>query len=154
MTATLCLVPGDLLAQECGILVHQVNARGVMGAGLAKKVRAAFPEVWEDYRSRYEAGLLHLGRVVFTPVGEELWVASLVGQESYGRQRVQTDYAALQTGLKAVRRFSRLSGLQVFVPKGLGCGLAGGDWARVSALLESTLPECVVLYLPEVGPSR
>lgn len=145
------VVGGDLLRQQTGILVHQVNARGVMGAGLARQLRGAYPAVWKDYRESFESGRLSLGTAVFSQVKEGLWVASVVGQDGYGRQGAHTDYEALRSGLRLVRRFSRLAGLPVFVPYLLGCGLAGGDWMRVSEIIGQVLPGCTVLRLPGVG---
>ena len=34
------IVDGDILDIEKGIIVHQVNCQGVMGAGLAKQIKS------------------------------------------------------------------------------------------------------------------
>ena len=47
-------VKGDLLDSNCDYICHQVNCRGVMGAGIAKQIRERFPEVYRVYNERYE----------------------------------------------------------------------------------------------------
>ena len=36
------------------VICHQVNCQGVMGAGIAKQIRARWPEVYEDYKKTIE----------------------------------------------------------------------------------------------------
>jgi len=37
---------GDVLKAETKVIAHQVNCKGVMGAGLAKQVKSKFPIVF------------------------------------------------------------------------------------------------------------
>lgn len=39
-------VNGDITKSSTGIIAHQVNCRGLMGAGVAKSIKAAFPNVY------------------------------------------------------------------------------------------------------------
>ena len=41
-------VKGDLLSSDVKIRCHQVNCRGVMGAGLALQVKQKYPEAFEQ----------------------------------------------------------------------------------------------------------
>lgn len=144
------VVAGDILEARKGIVVHQANARGIMGSGLAAGVRRIWPAAWEDYRDTHARRGLPLGSVVFTPVGEDLWVASVIGQDGYGRTGKHTDYASLRSGLEDVARLARLVALPVLVPWGIGCGLGGGDWAEVQSLVAEALAgtEASVVRLP------
>ena len=127
---------GNLLDIPTGIICQQVNCRGVMGAGLAMAIRNRWPVVYETYLRNFRAGLLGLGKVFVVRVGPALFVANLCGQDRYGRDRCYTDYAALEQCFTKLRewRDSKSPELTIFVPTGMGCGLAGGDWARVSAI--------------------
>ena len=40
----------DLLSSKERIIVHQVNCRGVMGAGIAKQIKEKWPDVYTSYR--------------------------------------------------------------------------------------------------------
>ena len=44
------VIKKDILSITEGIIGHQVNTQGVMGAGLALKIREKYPQVYEEYR--------------------------------------------------------------------------------------------------------
>lgn len=75
---------------------------------------------------------LVLGTVV--QVAPQLYVANLFGQLSFGRDKRQTNYAALGTAL--FRAMKEHPNATFRVPYGLGCGLAGGNWVTVLNLIE------------------
>lgn len=132
-----------------GIICHQVNCQGVMGSGLAKSLYTKWPKVKSDYLefvqhlkltygNSYRTALL-LGKVVYTQVEDNLTVASIFGQDSYGRNKaiVYTDYDALDVGLRSVVREARLNNIgPVTVPFQIGCGLANGNWKDVVKRIE------------------
>lgn len=43
-------VEGNILDAEEDIICHQVNCKGVMGAGLAKQIKSKYPNVYKDYK--------------------------------------------------------------------------------------------------------
>ncbi len=135
----------DILTVSEGIICHQVNTKGVMGAGLALAIKTKWPEAYEHYRSEYEAGRLNLGEVVLSAVDNPLWVAHLAAQESYG-SGVQTDYVAFRASLRHLRllRDNVLRGLDIYLPYRIGCGLAGGDWDTVLAIIKEELPDAII----------
>lgn len=67
-------------------------------------------------------------------VAPQLYVANLFGQSSFGRDKRQTNYAALGTAL--FRAMKEHPNATFRVPYGLGCGLAGGNWVTVLNLIE------------------
>lgn len=136
------------------IIVQQVNCQGVMGAGLAKQIRDRWPEVFERYHAKCEMGV-KLGDVQFVCVsGDEdrdsgtpgtVYVANLFAQDHYQPRGVcHTDYPALRKGLRACAAFERAHGHDVYIPWHLGCGLAGGDWVKVSTLVEMELRYAII----------
>ena len=135
------MVDGDILAVNRGIIVHQVNCQRVMGAGLALQIRKKYPRHYEDYTSR----IPHLGGLVITQVNSELYVIGVYGQERYGKSGRQTDYAALEKGLKAVETIAAEKRLPVYVPYGIGCGLAGGSWAVVKQIIADVISDAVIV---------
>lgn len=139
-------VSGDILtpnAEERAVIVcHQVNCKGVMGAGLALQVRRKHPGVYRLYRdkcSQIAAGIGGLGDVQFCSVLADAGyvVANIFGQDRYGKGECFTNYDALW---KAFRTIAATFPAHVIrIPYKLGCGLAGGDWSVVSAIIEETL---------------
>ena len=115
---------GDLLKQESGILVHQVNCQGKMGAGLALDISRKWPHVKTEYieyvakNGTNKRGLL--GTVLFVPVDEKgkVIVANLFGQYTYGREpNVQyTNYNAVKQGLQICVAEADKRQLQLYIP--------------------------------------
>lgn len=135
------IIEGDILAVSHGVICHQVNCKHVMGAGLAATIRKKYPRHYEDYMSR----AAHLGGLVFTQVNNDLYIVGVYGQQEYGRDKRYTDYDALEKGLIAVGTFAQSLGLPVYLPYGIGCGLAGGDWEIVKTIVDKALPDAIVI---------
>lgn len=129
-------IKGDLLESQAKVRCHQVNCRGVMGAGLAKQVKEKYPEVYEQYHALCDQfGSLLLGHTQFVVCHDGTVMANLFAQDDYGTSKVQTNLAAMDECLAQVAAFChRVNEMPAF-PKLLGCGLAGGDWGEVSGLI-------------------
>lgn len=150
------VIDKDILTVEYGVLVHSVNCQGVMGAGLAKKISNKWPTVKADYlrHCQYltmEGSKPELETWMRTEVGPNLFVASVFGQQEYGRTpgRCYTSYRALAVGFWAIHHGNQHlefahKPLPIYLPHSIGCGLAGGDWHVVSAIIEQELPDAVI----------
>lgn len=141
------VVDGDLLDVTEGLIAHQVNCRGVMGAGVARVIAKRYPEVEAMYRKaskRYAPAEL-LGECLLLPATDTLWVANVYGQLNTGRG-LQTDYTAVRTALGYLRRYADQLPSTLNVPYMMGCGLAGGDWDVYSAILDEQWPGEVVAH--------
>lgn len=146
------VVHGDILEIKTGIICHQVNAKGVMGAGLAKHIRAKFPMAYTEYRKAYIDGRLRLGFAQLVKVSKSnLYIANLCGQDRYGYGKKFTDYAALQSALSTVQywvdKWYSDYGIKlpIYIPFNMGCGLAGGKWKEVLSRIKTTTPEAVIV---------
>ena len=117
---------------EDTIICHQVNCKGVMGAGLAKQVRDKWPVVFSEYKKI--CGHDKLGDFQMVQVAPQLYVANLFGQLNFGRDKRQTNYAALTAALFGAMK--EHPGATFRVPYGLGCGLAGGNWETVLNIIK------------------
>lgn len=133
---------GDLLESEEQIIVHQVNAQGVMASGIAKAIREKYPEVYDDYKRHEQENGLELADVIITECYDGRYVFSIVGQKNYGRDGIQyTSNDALGHAFikinKAFQERFETTGvkLRFGMPK-IGCGLGGGDWKLISRILE------------------
>lgn len=133
------MVHSDLLAISSDYIAHQVNCRGVMGAGLALTLRRANPKLFDMYQKlckQYSPNDL-LGRAFLCDN-----IISIFGQLNYGRNRsvVYTDYNALQRAFNSIHTRLPLNKSIAF-PFGFGCGLANGDWNVVKQLITDCFME-------------
>lgn len=133
------VVVGDLLEASEGVLVHQVNARGKMGSGIAKQIRAKYPIVYEQYmtlcNSKTPASLV--GEVQAVDVGDGKYIINLFGQLNYGYDgKRYTSYDALYNGLKHIKDVAMKEDLTVAIPYAIGCGLGGASWKIVYSMIE------------------
>lgn len=146
------IVRGDAVAAlqrgDIDILGHQVNLRGVMGAGIAKQIKGALPSAFTLYREAIAEHALELGDVQFVQVGNGRWIVNIAGQEGIGwRVGPQTDYDALECAFGKLANLIAGTTLRVGLPYGIGCGLAGGDWSVVAQGIEEYLPQAVLYRL-------
>lgn len=151
------IVTGDLVASvQAGVILHQVNCQGVMGSGVAKALRDRYPQVWEQYKLRCSAFSDQelLGQAQLVQVSSELYVANLFGQRFYGREsRRYTSYDALDEALKTVAWMlssREMRPHQCHHPL-IGCGLGGGNWSVVKALIQQHLPNSTLWVLGDLA---
>lgn len=135
------IIDQDLLEVTHGVVAQQVNCRGAFGAGLALATRKRFPAVADAYFKKRD---WKLGDVLFVEVASDHVHALLAGQDRYGRGGRFTDYAALETALRKAQQFAEPLRLPLFLPYGIGCGLAGGEWQVVSEIIERVCPKAFV----------
>lgn len=131
----------NILDVKEGVIVHQVNCKGVMGAGLAKDIRNKWPIVFKKYKER----LWKPGDVQFVNVDTNLYVCNLAGQYHYGREKVcYTIYEAVELGLIKVNHFCVTQKLQAYIPYKMGCNLAGGDWKIMEKIINKVIPNAII----------
>lgn len=139
---------GDVLKSDERIVLHQVNCKGVMGAGIAKQIKEKYPEVYADYREFCLAnnamlrGMPLLGTIQDVDCWDGRTIVNLFAQDGYGYNNCQTNYEALKQCLQKVNDVCY--GMTVAVPYKMSCELAGGDWNIVRKMIEDTLVDCEV----------
>lgn len=127
-----------LSASKPTYICQQVNCKGVMGAGLAMQIRSQWPVVYQRYLEFcYGNNGNKLGTYQEVLVEPKLYIVNLFGQNGYGRGKRQTNYAALAAALFSFFRdcAQKNQDVTIRLPYGLGCGLAGGDWNTVLAII-------------------
>lgn len=147
----LCVVNRDIFANQCGIIVHQVNCRGVMGSGIALEIRKRFKNVFLEYQKQK----LHPGDIQIVPVKStfpKLFICNLAGQDDFGRHKTFTDYTAVAEGFKKLQKLVPVLGdpLPIFIPYKMGCGHAGGDWEKYSKIIYDIIPLSIVCQKKEI----
>lgn len=143
-------IQGNVLDEKNCVIAHCVNCQGVMGGGIAKEIKARYPDVFKTYHDLYLDGLLQLGTVsyVYLPYengdGDKV-IANACGQEYYGTDKMHVDYEAVRTCFfyinDAMKIFHRNHGITTLNFPLFGCGLAGGDWKIVSEIIEEEVSD-------------
>jgi O-acetyl-ADP-ribose deacetylase (regulator of RNase III) len=136
----------DILEIKYGIIAHQCNAKGVMGAGLALALRTKWPQVFDNYYEGLMRKKVNEGDCQLVEVGTNLMVANLIAQREYGREkhRCYTEYDLLYQSLLSLRDQAEEKKLPIFLPYLMGCGLAGGDWNVVHEMMERVVPMATI----------
>lgn len=136
-------IKGNILETKAPIIAHQVNCKGVMGAGVARAIKNKYPEVYWDYKKYSPKELGQIQPVQAGLFGEKI-VVNLFAQEGYGKDKRYTDYEALKACFLKLKEYTE----EVFtkkptiaMPYGIGCGLAGGDWEKVYPMIEEVFAE-------------
>lgn len=151
-------IKGDLLSSDCDYICHQVNCRGVMGAGIARQIRDRWPSVFISYRAycsmhdmKPDLLLGNIWGVQVTTNWHNHWIINMFAQDDFGYTGSRyTSYDAFAKCLEAMRdRLPRDK--TIGFPKNIGCGLGGGDWRIISALIESILGEDFNVYIYELN---
>ncbi len=133
---------GDLFSTDIELILHGCNSKGVMGSGVAKIVREMHPTAYEQYTVWCSKGF-RLGQYLAVPSNSKV-IINAVTQQNYGK-------AAEQLGPNAIRYVSydavaeimhalnkAYTGSTIAMPT-IGAALGGGDWAVISAIIESEL---------------
>lgn len=138
-------VDGDILSGLDGthdiFICQQVNCKGVMGAGLAKQIRAKWPVVFTKYKHACDecTPMELFANYQVVNVGEKTYVANIFGQLNYGTDKRHTSYYAISTVFynMFVNCLETGNHNAIFrIPYGFGCGLGGGDWGVVRSIIE------------------
>lgn len=130
----------DIFESNASIIAHQVNCKGIMGAGLAAEIAKRYPKVEREYKyfcaPVYPSSDL-LGTCQIVGIGNKRYIANLFGQDAYGTYKVQTRYDALEEAMKRLLEDATNLGVNsIAFPYGMGCGLAGGNWTVVDHLIQ------------------
>lgn len=144
------IVNGDMLSSPgLDLIVNPVNTRGVMGAGLARKVKATYPMAFAEYRRYCRIGRLGPGDVLLT-TGERL----IAHAATKGDWRLPSSYAIVEECLITLDQLLNCLAVKTVGVPALGCGLGGLDWREVCDMMHSILDQPdkdIWLYKPRSG---
>ncbi len=140
---------GNLLDTPDMFIAHGCNAQGVMGSGVALAVKEKYHKAFQDYRNIYlyedmRTGLA-LGRVIASVQEDDKIILNCITQRYYGREQGKRycSYDAIDIAMTSIAeqmdwkvKFPGEAGLSM--PK-IGCGLGGGHWPVVEAIINHRL---------------
>lgn len=145
------IIDGDLMDIKEGIIIHQVNNKHVMGSGIAKAIRAAYPQHYTQYMNDKE---LKLGSVVATLVTKSpiFGVVGFVSQDGFGRDgKIYTKEDAFTRCLLTVKAMhDKNPKIEYYMPMGIGCGLGGGNWDSIYKIISTHCPFIIIVKKSDV----
>jgi O-acetyl-ADP-ribose deacetylase (regulator of RNase III) len=144
-------VLGDLFTSPADVLVNTVNTVGVMGKGIAKDFKKAFPEMFREYQDLCERGELQIGSLHYWRGPSKSVLNFPTKRHWRGRSRLDDIERGLQT---FVSRYDEYSINSIAFPQ-LGCGNGDLDWEnQVRPLMEQylrVLPIEIFLHHYDLG---
>lgn len=139
-------IQGDVLSPETGIIVHGCNCVGVMGAGVALAVKLKYPNAYLAYMDHFYKGG-KLGEISYIEVAPFKIIVNALTQNKLGRNNEQyVSYPAIESCFNHVLDLANIIEqkhnkiLDICFPL-IGCGLGGGEWARVSEIIDRVIPD-------------
>lgn len=138
-------------------IVHVCNDVGAWGAGFTRSLDALSPKPRASYKDAIQQTKpKSLGAMSLAKVDPTLFVANMIAQHGLPSRarRVVIDYAALEKCLAALAKVAADWGVTTHMPR-IGCGLSGGDWHTVEAIIERTLcASGVPVYVYDLPSSK
>jgi len=130
------------------IVCHICNDVGGWGKGFVLALSQRWPEPEAQYRAWYKSGDsagFRLGAIQLIEVEPIVLVANMVAQHGLGPSKgvPPIRYDALQECLTALAQRASSRNASVHMPR-IGCGLAGGSWPEVEAIIQATLGAAAV----------
>lgn len=125
------------------IICHICNDIGGWGKGFVLAISRRWKEPEAAYRAWHASGTgggFALGEVQFVQVEPSIWVANMIGQHGLkpDNSGPPIRYDAVEVCLFRVATKARELGASVHMPR-IGCGLAGGNWVQIEALVKQQL---------------
>lgn len=137
------IVKGDLIALalegKFDVIVHGCNCFCTMGSGIAKAIKAEFPEAYSADKATKLGSRKKLGTITIATIVRndyEIAVVNAYTQYRWSGRGRRVDYDALQQAFAEIKH--KFTGKRIGYPL-IGAGLAGGDWSVISELIETEL---------------
>lgn len=149
------VIQGDLLKLalmgEFDVVVHGCNCQCAMGAGIAKSIKALFPEAYEADCATRKGDQDKLGTISHAKIarnGADFTIVNAYTQFDWRGRKIKVDYDAIRSAMIEVKR--KFAGHRIGYPL-IGAGLAGGDWNVIAPIIDEALADenhTLVRYLP------
>ena len=119
----------DITLVEKGVIAHGVNCLGLMGAGVALRIRDRWPSVYDSYMRYARLGENMHGSAHAIRVAEDLWIVNCYTQKTVGKKGTgrYADPEALQRSLEFAFVHAQAHQTTLHAPK-IGCEYGGLDW--------------------------
>ena len=136
-------------------IAHSCNTRNIMGGGIAKQIKNRYPQAYEAdtkaYNTEYDQNgqYVHwLGKFSKSEINSKFlpndkgYIYNMYTQAELGAGKRQVLYEDFWQALKTVERdlysiyYDNPNPPVLGLPYGISCGLAGGNWGIIKAMIE------------------
>lgn len=138
----------SILDIDFGLICHACNCQNKFGKGLAYNIRNRYPIVYHEFLkfgSLYKLPKDRLGKIQEVSINKNLSVINIFSQLYYGDSKLTgIDYNNYSEMRKCFIELNKIrNDRSIYFPYGFGCGLAGGEWDKVSGMIEEYFPDVV-----------
>jgi O-acetyl-ADP-ribose deacetylase (regulator of RNase III) len=147
-------VVGDMFKSKAQTLVNTVNCVGIMGKGIALEFKNRFPDMYEDYKKRCDAGEVRLGQPYVYRRLTPPWILNFPTKDHW---RSVSRIEDIIRGLDYLYQHYQEWGITSLAVPPLGCGQGQLEWRVVGPTLYRYLKRLdipVELYAPYGTPSE
>jgi len=131
---------GNLLIAPVQGIIHQCNCFHIMGSGIAVQIKQLYPTAYLADLQTVCGDAKKLGTFSMAKIKNK-YIFNLYGQFDLCSGR-QTSYDALYNGLLSIRAYAKHNNIKTLgIPKNLGCGLGGGSWSIVYAIISEVFKD-------------
>lgn len=149
------IINGDISRIDLGVVIHQVNCQNRIGAGVSGAIINKWPKVETAYHNacmnRAPQDLLGMAQFITIrepgPAGcDGLRIVNSFTQLNYGNAaKTGKVYTNMRLLIKNLLRICYQNPKEtVYIPYGIGCGLAGGNWNELTKWI-SDVPNLVAV---------
>ena len=145
-------VQGNLLEAETEALVNAVNTVGVMGKGIARIFKEAFPENCRQYEAACKRHEISVGYMFVVEQCELLgpkWIVNFPTKQHW-RQPSKLEW--IVDGLVDLRKTIVQNRIRSIAVPALGCGNGGLDWCDARSAIDQALCELNDVNVLVFGP--
>lgn len=140
-------IKGNLFKSDVDVLVHGCNCWNTFGAGIALQVAKLYPEAYDEDLKTIRGDKNKLG--TYTKwTGKNFYNERDVTiinayTQYYANAKIKPlDYDALEKVMIKIKKDFKDN--KIAMPK-IGAGLAGGDWNKISAIINNVFNEKEIL---------
>lgn len=127
----------NILESDAQAIVNPVNTKGVMGAGLAKQFKAAYPKMFESYKGACKDEQLQIGQVhTYEENGKR--IINLPTKEHW---KDPSEMYYIEKGLDALVKYAKEEKLESLDVPPLGTGLGGLKESDVYPVMDKKLQQ-------------
>ena len=150
----------DIFKHDAQCIIHQANCHCTMRSGIAAQITRLYPEAVEADCKTKVGDPAKLGTFTIAHAKDGKYIYNLYGQYNFGKQLRQTHYEGFYRAMESIYRDVLSKDLTTAsVPYNIGCGLAGGSWRIVEAIIRdiwenSNVKLTICRYVPENARDR
>ncbi|HOU53597.1 MAG TPA: macro domain-containing protein [Myxococcota bacterium] len=130
---------GNILDADAEALVNSVNCVGVMGRGIARQFKEAWPDNFRAYADACRRGEVQPGRMFVFETGRLTNPRYIMNFPTKRHWRGKSRLEDIEAGLRALKEEIRRRGIRSIAIPPLGAGLGGLDWGVVRSRIEQAL---------------